>query len=157
MIKERNVKLPQTPLELIAGQLTWAQHNINNNLDFVPDDKFNWKPAPEAKSTLEIINHATATVNMMTSAIKGEASSELTPATNRDEAKKLLAQVVQAHLSLVGSLQPADLEKPVQLPFGEFPAGFVAGLPVVECINHHGQITYIQSLLGDGESHLSME
>ena len=156
-IEEFNVKLPQTPLELIAGQLSWAHQNINNNLDFVPEDKLNWKPAPESKSVLEIINHATGTVNMMTTAIKGGETTELAPATNRDEAKKLLTQVVQAHLNLIGSLQPSDLEKPVTLPFGEFPAGFVAGLPVVECINHHGQITYIQSLLGDTESHLSME
>lgn len=151
------MKLPNTPLELIAGQLTWANHNINNNLDFIPDDKLNWKPAPEAKSVLEIINHATGTLNMMTSAIKGTEKTELAPATNREDAKKLVTQVTEAHLNLIGTLSPGDLEKPVQLPFGEFPAGFVAGLPVVELINHHGQITYIQSLLGDTESHLSME
>jgi len=150
------MKLPQTPLELAAGQMTWAHQNINNNLDFVPDDKLNWKPAPDAKSVLEIINHATGTVNMMTSVIKGAAKSELTPATNRDQAKALMTQVVQAHLSFIATLQPGDLEKPVQLPFGEFPTGFVAAMPVVELLNHHGQITYIQILLGDTESHMVM-
>ena len=44
------MQLPQTPLELAAGQITWAHKNINNNLDFVPDDKLNWKPAPSSKS-----------------------------------------------------------------------------------------------------------
>lgn len=151
------MKLPQTPLEQIAAQLNWARLNINNNLDFIPEDKLDWKPAPESKSVLEIINHASNTVNFMTTAIQGGEKSELTPATNREEAKKLLTQVIEAHLKLVGSLQPSDLEKPITLPFGEFPAGFVAGLPVVECINHHGQITYIQSLLGDTESHLLMQ
>jgi len=157
LIKELSVKLPQTPLELLDGQLNWAHLNINNNLDFIPEDKLNWKPAPESKSVLEIINHATNTVNFMTYAIKGSEKPELTPATNREEAKQLFTQVIEAHLDLISTLQPADLEKSVTLPFGEFPAGFVAGLPVVECVNHHGQITYIQSLLGDTESHLVME
>ncbi len=51
--------LPQISLEQVAAQLDWAHKNINNNLDFMPEDKLNWKPAPEAKSVLEIINHAT--------------------------------------------------------------------------------------------------
>lgn len=151
------MNLPQIPLELATEQISWAHTNISNNLDFIPDDKFDWKPAPTSKSVLEIINHATGTLNMMTTAIKGGAEPELVPATNRDEAKKLLSQVVEAHLALIQSLQPADLEKPVQLPFGEFPAGFVACTPVIELLNHHGQITYIQTLLGDEESHMIME
>jgi hypothetical protein len=149
--------LPQTPLELIAVQIKWAHSNIDHNLDYVPDEKLNWKPAPEAKSVMEIINHASGTLNTMTNAIAGTDKAELALATTRDEAKSLLTQVVEAHLELVGNLQPADMEKPVKLPFGEFPAGFVAGLPVVELINHHGQITYIQSLLGDTESHMLMQ
>jgi len=51
-------------------------------------------------------------------------------------------------------LQPADMERIVSTPLGELPVALIAGLPVVELINHHGQITFIQELLGDGESHL---
>jgi uncharacterized damage-inducible protein DinB len=148
------MQLPQTPLELIAGQIEWAQKNINNNLDFIPDDKLNWKPAPESKSILEIINHATNTVHIFTHAITGGAKPELEKATDREGAKALITQVVQAHQNAVGALTPPELEQMVSTPVGEFPKGFVASLPVVELINHHGQITYIQSLLGDSESHL---
>ena len=69
--------LPQTPLELLAGQIDWAHKNINNNLDFIPEDKLNWKPAPESKSVLEIINHATKTVHTFTHAIRETANHEL--------------------------------------------------------------------------------
>ena len=148
------MQLPQTPLELIAGQLDWAHKNINNNLDFVPEDKLNWKPAPEAKSVLEIINHATGTVHMFTHVLTGSHQHELQPATNRAEAKALLTQVVQAHQKAASALTPADLEQIVSTPLGELPKAIVASLPVVELINHHGQLTYIQTLLGDGESHL---
>ena len=61
-----------TPIELIAGQLGWANANICNNIDFIPDDKLNWKPAPTSKSPLEIVEHMTGTLNMMTSGLKGE-------------------------------------------------------------------------------------
>lgn len=145
---------PQTPLELIDSQLDWAHKNINNNLDFLPEDKFDWKPAPTAKSVLEIINHATGTVNMFTSAIAGTEKSELAPVTNRAEAKALITQVVQAHRKLVNSLTPEECRETVKLPMGEMPKGVAAGLPVVELINHHGQLTYIETLLGDEESHL---
>ena len=148
------MQLPQTPLELVAGQLDWAHKNINNNLDFIPDDKLNWKPAPEAKSVLEIINHATTTVHTFTHAITGSHKHDLQPATNRVEAKALVSHVVQAHQSAVNALTPPELEQLVSTPVGELPKGFVAGLPVIELVNHHGQITYIQSLLGDSESHL---
>ena len=146
--------IPQTPLELIAGQLDWAHKNINNNLDFVPEDKLNWKPATEAKSVLEIINHAAGTVHMFTHAITGTHKHDLAPVTNRDEAKALVTQVITAHQTAIKSLSPSDMERVLSLPIGEMPVGVVAGLPVVELVNHHGQITYIQELLGDGESHL---
>jgi hypothetical protein len=147
------MKLPQTPLELVSSQIEWAKANINNNLDFLPADKLDWKPAPASKSALEIINHATETVNMFTSAIQG-TENKLTPATDLESAKALIIQVVTAHQAVLSSLKPEDLERVLKLPIGDMPVGAVASLPTVELINHHGQITYIQSLLGDSESHL---
>lgn len=148
------MQLPQTPLELIVGQIDWAHRNINHNLDFIPDDKLNWKPATETKSVLEIINHAANTVHTFTHLITGSRQHDLPPAANRDEAKALITRVVEAHQKVVDALTPPELEQIVPTPVGDLPKGFVAGLPVVELINHHGQITYIQSLLGDTESHL---
>ena len=148
------MQLPQTPLEMLAGQLDWAHKNINNNIDFVPHDKLNWKPAAASKSILEIINHATNTVHTFTHAITGSHKHDLPPATNGEEAKALVTQVVSAHQNALRALTPTDMEQMVTTPVGELPKAIAAGLPVVELINHHGQITYIQSLLGDSESHL---
>lgn len=134
--------------------LSWAERNINNNLDFVPDDKLNWKPAPEAKSVLEIINHMTGTVDAFTSGMQKSAKTEMAPVTNRDEAKARISQVIQAHIAHISALSPVQLDEVVSTPVGELPARVAAALPVVETINHHGQITYIQEMLGDTESHL---
>ncbi len=142
------------PTDIYATQLEWARKNINNNLDFFPDDKLNWKPAPTSKSVLEIVGHMTGTINMMTSALNGKEPGTLPKATTSEEAKALVSQVVDAHLAKLKALTPQELDSKITLPIGEFPGVVAAGLPVVEIINHHGQITYIETLLGDTESHL---
>ena len=148
------MQLPQTPIELITGQIGWAHKNISNNLDFLPSDKLSWKPAPTSKSVLEIINHASNTVHTFTHLITGSHKHDLPPATDAASAKALLTQVVEAHLKAIGALSPDEMQAVVSTPLGELPKGFLAGLPVIELVNHHGQITYIQSLLGDEDSHL---
>ena len=144
-----------TPIELIAGQLDWANKNICNNIDFMPDDKMDWKPEPTSKSPLEIVAHMTGTVNTMTSGLKGESPKELPKSATKAEAKQLVNQVIQDHVAFIKTLSDEQLAGKVELPkLGEFPMIMAAGLPVVECINHHGQLTYIETLLGDEESHL---
>ena len=36
---------------------------------------------------------------------------------------------------------------------GSFPFARAVSFPVIDAIHHHGQIAYIQSLLGDAETH----
>ena len=144
-----------TPIELIAGQLDWANKNICNNIDFIPDDKMNWKPAPTSKSPLEIVEHMTGTLNTMTSGLKGEPEKNLQTATTKAEAKALINQMITDHVSYIKTLSDEQLAGTTTYEkLGEFPTIMAAGLPVIECINHHGQFTYVETLLGDDESHL---
>jgi hypothetical protein len=53
-------------------------------------------------------------------------------------------------------LDPARLGETVELPFGTFPLARAASMPAFDLIHHHGQIAYIQTLLGDEESHFNM-
>ena len=146
------------PLELMAGEMEWAARNVAGNLDFIPDDKLNWKPAPTANSVLEIINHVANPIYGMAAALDGQPMKpQFTPATNREEAKQLVLKGTEAYVAKLRSLSPQDLEnKTVTLPFDEIPAMVAAGIPMVDLIHHHGQIAYIQTLLGDTESHLQM-
>lgn len=146
-----------TSLELIAGQLDWANKNICNNIDFIPEDKFGWKPAPTAKSALEIVEHMTGTLNMMTSGIFGEPKQDLPEVTNREESKQLISQMIQTYVAKMNGLSDAQLKETAHLEIGDFPMEMAVGLPVVECINHHGQFTYIETLLGDDDSHLILK
>lgn len=143
--------------EILIGQMEWAIRNINNNLDFIPDDKLDWRPAPTAKSALETVNHAADSVYSITQALgAGEVNPQFMPAANRQEAKVMLQNGADAYIARLRLLTPQDLERVVTMPFGEMPLLIVAGIPVVEIIHHNGQIAYIQTLLGDAEDHLVM-
>ena len=142
-------------LETLAGQATFAGHNMAYNFDFIPEDKFDWKPAPEADSALAIANHVAQPLSGMLSMLEnGAFKPEFTPATNREEAKQLVIRLSDAYAAKLRSLSPQDTEGTVQMPFGgEWPKMRALSVPVIDLIHHHGQIAYIQMLLGDTVSH----
>ena len=142
-------------LETLAGQVEWAGRNLAYNLNFIPDDKINWKPAPTADSALEIVNHVAQPLTGMLSMLNGgEFKPDFTPATNREEAKELVTRSSQAYAEKLRSLTPQDIEGTVQMPFGgEWPKARAVSIPVIDLLHHHGQIAYIQAMLGDTVSH----
>jgi hypothetical protein len=44
------------PMEVLAYQAEWAAKDTAHNLEFIPPEKLAWKPAPTAKSVLEMVN-----------------------------------------------------------------------------------------------------
>ena len=146
-----------TPIDLIASQLDWADNNICNNIDFIPEDKMNWKPAPKAKSPLEIIAHMAKTLAMMTAGVSGQAKKDVPNVQTREEAKQLVSNMIENHVSVIKNLSDEQLNETAHLEIGDFPMQMAIGMPVIETINHHGQLTYIQTLLGDDESHLLLK
>jgi uncharacterized damage-inducible protein DinB len=142
-------------MEAMAGQVQWAGSNLAYNLKFIPEDKLNWKPAPEALSALEIVNHvAQPLIGMRSYLDGGEFKADFEPATDLKSAQELVRSASAAYAEKLRSLAPQDLEGTIQMPFGgEWPKARAATLPVIDLTHHHGQIVYIQSLLGDTESH----
>jgi uncharacterized damage-inducible protein DinB len=144
-------------LETLAGQMDWAGRNIIYNLNFVPEDKLDWKPQPTANSVLEIVNHSVSVISRITARLQGgNPPAHFEPATTRAEAKAAIGQCTRDYIAVLHELTPDDLNRKVQMPWGEVPLANAAMVAVVDTINHHGQITYIQTLLGDTESHLQM-
>lgn len=142
-------------MQQLAAQLNWAAQNLAYNLDFIPDDKLNWKPAPTALSALEIVEHLLGVYGHFGKTI-GEApdhSAEAQTPASREEAQKKLIAAAQEYSQKLLALTPEEAARDVEFPFGKFNLGFAATMPVTDTIHHHGQIAYIQSLLGDTESH----
>jgi uncharacterized damage-inducible protein DinB len=146
------------PLDGLAQQTTFFSRNIAHNLDFIPDDKLDWKPAPSANSAMEVVRHllgAQAMVGAMLTGANPQEAAVAQPQT-RDEAKAALAASADDHAAILLAIDPSTLGEIVQLPWGAMPKAFVAGIAAADTIHHHGQISYIQTLLGDIESHFDM-
>lgn len=144
-------------LQGMAAEIGWATKNMAYNLDFIPDDKLDWKPAPTALSALEVVGHLLTAIAYFKESIEnqstGASPEELPKPTSRDEAKAKLVAAGEGYAQLLNSLSPEDAARKVELSFGSFPLSYVASMAVTDAVHHHGQIAYIQTLLGDTESH----
>ena len=141
-------------MKQMVGELNWAAQNLAYNLNFIPDDKLNWKPAPTANSALEIVGHLLGVYHHIGKKMDDSSSADepRTPAS-REEAKTKLVAAAQEYSQKLLALSPEDAAREVEFPFGKFKLGFAASMPVTDTVHHHGQIAYIQSLLGDEEAH----
>lgn len=145
----------QHPLEGLAGQIVFFSRNIAYNLDFIPDDKLNWKPAPTANSALEVVQHLLGAQGRLRVLLTGgnPADAEIATPQTRDEAKVALIASAEAYAATLRGLEPSSLGEVMTTRMGSMPRAFVAGMAPADTIHHHGQIAYIQELLGDTETH----
>ena len=142
--------------ESYAGRMSWVEKNLANNLDFLPDDKLNWKPSPTANSALEIMDHLVAVIQFQTANIRGDENVRFAQLhfTTRDEAKAALHDAAREYSQVVRAMKDDDWNREITLPFGTFSAMMLGEIAVSDAMHHHGQIVYLQTLLGDNENHL---
>lgn len=146
-----------TTPEMQADYVAFTARNLAHNLDFIPEEKIDWKPEPKAKSALEIINHVAQNMTGALGLIStGEWNSEYQPATDRAGAKVAILQTMNAYADKLRTLTEADLAADANTPMGVFPLRSFVEMTVFDPIHHHGQIAYIQTLLGDDETHLDL-
>ena len=142
------------PLQPLIELITFGGKNIAHNLDFIPDDKIGWKPAPEAKSALEICEEICGVVDGFAHALQGAPFAVKAPTlSDRESAKAAVLASTSNYAQVLGSLSQSDLQTEMSTPFGSIPKAHGAGFGLVETLHHHGQIVYIQTLLGDTQSH----
>ncbi len=148
----------QHPLENLAGQIVFFSRNLGHNLDFIADDKLDWKPAPTANSAMEVVRHLLMAQGRLGAMIAGNNPDEaqIAEPKTRDEAKQTLAESSDAYAATLRAIDPSTLGDMITLPFGTMPKAFVSSMAIADTIHHHGQIAYIQTLLGDTETHFDM-
>lgn len=146
------------PLDGLAGQVEFFSANLAHNLDFIPDDKLDWKPAPTANSAMEIARHLLMAHGRITAMLNGKNPDEATIANpqTREEAKAALKESATAYAAMLRSIDPSTLSEMMDMRFAKLPKAMVASMAVADTIHHHGQIAYLQSMLGDTESHFDM-
>lgn len=142
------------PLQILIETVSWAGKNLSYNLKFIPDDKLDWKPAPDAKSALEIAAEVVGFLTWMPTQFReAGAAPEMPTFSAREDAQQAVEKAANDYAEFLRGLSPEDLEGEIQMMSAPFPKARAVGMPVVEIVHHHGQIAYIQTLLGDTESH----
>lgn len=148
------------PLQSFAETCRWAGNDLAYNLDFIASDRLDWRPAPEAKSALEIVNHVILGIGSMLPILRGEEWSmpDLHNVTTRKDAQDRLREAANDYADAITRVHAQDLSRDVTI-WGHYHTwlGRAATMPVIDLIHHRGQVVYIQCLLGDAEDHFAAE
>jgi hypothetical protein len=144
-----------------AWMIRYGARSLAHNLEFIPADRENWKPAPEAKSPLAVAGEAVRVFGMYLPMLEegGFPASRrpFEPPASLAEAKEQLLEISERYARALEAAGP-ELGRAQPMPFGGvFRATRAACYPLLDLMNHHGQILYLQSLLGDAEMHWSDE
>jgi hypothetical protein len=141
----------------VAWMIRYGVRSLIHNLQFIPTDRAEWKPEPGAKSALEIATEVVRVFRMYRPFLDGpdfpaERPVLPQPAT-LSEAAQLLTEAAEEYVAALEAAG-AELDRPQAMPFGGvFRATRAACYPLLDLMHHHGQLCYIQSLLGDTEMH----
>lgn len=137
----------ETLITLFEGNLKGLVHNLG----LLPSDKLDWKPAPQAKSALEIANHLAGFTAEVCGHLDGKDLT-FVPATNGEEARQALTHMGERFSLALREASAATLGEIFAPEYG-LSNEFMATAVVVDVIHHGGQISYLQTLLGDDQDH----
>ncbi len=143
------------PLQIAIQTAKFFGPNFVYNLDFIPDDKLTFKPSPTANSVLEIAQQAAEHLLNMKAALTGGHFGDVPVEVpeSRAAAQELITRAAGDYAAWMHTLDTSSFFENVELPFGTMPRGQCVLMPVLDLVHHHGQITYIQTILGDNQSH----
>lgn len=144
-------------LKAAAWMLRYGARSLAHNLDFIPADRAEWKPEPSAQSALDIVTEVLRALAMYRPFFDGPDYPDSRPQFPQPatllEAKALLAVSVRDYAEALEAAGP-ELDRPQPMPFGGvFQARRAVCYPLLDLLHHHGQICYLQTLLGDREMH----
>ncbi len=144
-----------------AWMIRYGARSLAHNLEFIPADRETWKPAPEAKSPLDVAAEAVRVFEMYLPILEEggfpERRQGFEPPATLAEARARLLAITERYARALEAAGP-ELDRAQRMPFGGiFRATRAACYPLLDLMNHHGQILYLQTLLGDAEMHWSDE
>jgi hypothetical protein len=142
-------------LKIVARVTRGMAESMAVQLGHLPADKLDWKPNPASKSALEVTAEVIGVMRMMLPVFSGgdPKFEQFAPIGSLEEAQRLLAETSEAYAAGLEAAGP-ELERPLETPMGTMWANYAIAFGMVDLIHHHGQITYLQSLLGDAENHM---
>jgi len=143
------------PLQIAIQTAEFFGPSFAYNLDFIPDDKLTFKPSPTANSALEIAQQAAMHLINMKAALTGGNFGDVPVEVpeSRAAAQELIKRAARDYAAWMHTLDTSNFGESIELPFGVMPRGQWVLTPVLDLVHHHGQIAYIQAILGDDQIH----
>ena len=142
------------PMDAVAGMAEWLGPDLAYNLEFIPEDRLEWKPAPEAKSALACAAEAATVTRAMLNKLSGKAlKAEMPAVLSKEQVQADLEKGSAEYAAAVRAIPVEKLSEQVVTEWGTLSLQQLAAYVVVELSHHRGQLLYIQTLLGDTESH----
>lgn len=145
-----------TDLRAVARVVRWGAESFIFNLSQLPPDKLDFQPNPGCKSALQVTGEAAGVMRMLLPLFTGGdfQPSPSPPPQSFEEAKTDLLDASEAFAAALDGAGP-ELERSIASPFGgEMWVAHAVVFGMIDLLHHHGQITYLQSLLGDAENHM---
>jgi uncharacterized damage-inducible protein DinB len=145
-------------LKPLARIVRWATSSTIHNLSHIPADRQDWKPAPTCKSALQVVGEVAGVMERSLPVFTGGEFEfkELPVPASFDEAVARLKEASEAYAAALDNAGD-ELERMIETPVGPMWGSYAVVFGMVDLLHHHGQLTYIQSLLGDAEVHRDME
>ena len=142
-------------LRAVARVVRWAAESMAFHLEQLPADKLDWKPNEASKSALQVTGEVIGVMQMMLPVFSGGGYQPGPPPQfgSLEEAKRLLSETSGRFAAALDAAGP-ELERAIPTPFGDLWGSHAVLFGMIDLVHHHGQITYLQSLLGDAESHI---
>jgi hypothetical protein len=144
-------------LKPVARVVRWGVESTAFNLGQLPADRLDWKPNPACKSALQVTGEVVGVMRMMLGVLQGGGfgggPGYETPAS-LEEAQRQLAVTGEAFAAALEKAGP-ELDREIESPFGTMLASRAVLWGMIDLVHHHGQISYLQCLLGDGEMHFN--
>jgi hypothetical protein len=151
--------LANAKFEEVGRMMRYGAMSFLTQLDAVPAERRNWRPEPAAPSAMEIAAEVISVFRMYRPLLESADSNvewvriDRTPPKSVDEAREKLIPVVEAYIEALEGSGP-ELRRRQPMPFGGvFWAEDAAMYPLLDLMHHHGQLCYLQALLGDAEQH----
>ena len=144
------------PMETVATAVEWVAPGLAYNLDFLPEDRLDWKPEPTAKSALAVAAEVLGVIREITKVVKGGSFGMAgeQPEKTKTELQQALRAATAEYAAAVRALTPEELERSIETPWGTSSLAHFATYALIEASHHRGQVLYLQSLLGDAAQHM---
>jgi hypothetical protein len=142
-------------LKVAAWMVRYGARSLAYNLGFIPADRLDWSPEPGAKSALQIAQEVVGGMRMYLPILRGgewDNQTPYPPVPTLEVAQDLLAETAEEYAAALEAAGP-ELNRLVDIAGGLLRAPRAALYPVMDLFHHHGQICYMQTLLGDREQH----